>query len=184
MVTKRTGLRTGRSRTVMLALAALLFIAAGCGGQDAPAKMDDETLKRLVADLAAGKAAAAAASISSTELIITGEDGKRTVYGLPKDEFFVSIAPYYETTHPCAIHSLTGCRGELPDTAFDLVIEEESGAKVLEMTVVTPHNGFIDLWLPRNKTFRVTISRDGRSAVSTLSTFEGDPTCITTMQLL
>jgi hypothetical protein len=177
---KRSGARLA---AVSASLALALLLAAGCGGSR-PESSNGETIRQLVADLSSGKADAAAASISATELVVTGVDGKRTVYKLPDDAFFVSIAPYIETTHPCEIHSLTGCRGELPNAEFDLLIEDESGGKVLETTAVSQDNGFIDLWLPRNQTFRVTVSRDGRTAVSRISTFDNDPTCITTMKLL
>lgn len=179
---KRTTRRAGRLLPAAM-LAALLFLAAGCGGKAPEARLDDAALRQLVHDLSVGKVQAASASISSTELVVTDGKGERTVYGLPEDAFFVSIAPYYEHTHPCAIHSLTGCQGELPRTSFDLAVEDESGAMILKKTVVTPDNGFIDLWLERDKTFRVTISRDGHRAVQHISTFEGDPTCITTMRL-
>lgn len=45
-------------------------------------------------------------------------------------------------------------------------------------------NGFIDLWLPRDKTFQVKIEYDGKVTEQEISTFEGDNTCITTMQLI
>jgi len=50
--------------------------------------------------------------------------------------------------------------------------------------MTTFENGFIDLWLPRDKTFNVTIEHNGKVAESVISTFEGDNTCITTMQLV
>jgi hypothetical protein len=53
------------------------------------------------------------ASITFTQLIITDSDDKESVYDLPKEEFFVSITPLINETHPCDIHSLTGCQGEL-----------------------------------------------------------------------
>jgi hypothetical protein len=182
MNAKRLKRTCARLAAISASVAIALMLAAGCGG-NRPESADGETIRQLVSDLSSGKAEAAAASISSTELVVTGADGKRTVYELPGDAFFVSIAPYIETTHPCAIHSLTGCRGELPNTEFDLLIEDASGGKVLEQSVVSQGNGFIDLWLPRNQTFRVTIIREGLTAVALISTFEKDPTCITTMKL-
>jgi len=169
--------------------AVLALMVAGCGengdrGSATSAARNGEAVKKLVSDLSAGKIKAKSASVSATELTVEWPDGERTVHALPQDEFFVSIAPYIDRTHPCVNHSLTGCRGELAGMPFDIRIEDESGAVLLETTAVTPDNGFIDLWLPRNRTFRVTISRDGRTAVSDISTFDGEPTCITTMRLL
>ena len=55
---------------------------------------------------------------------------------------------------------------------------------VVDETMDSLENGFIDLWLPRDKTFQVKIEHDGKTAESEVSTFEGDNTCITTMQLI
>lgn len=43
-------------------------------------------------------------------------------------------------------------------------------------------SGFIDFWLPRDETFTVTIEHDGNVTEKEISSFEGDNTCITTMQ--
>lgn len=187
MMNDRRLARFGKGKAIPFFLLAMFLAAillAGCGGDASQGQMDKDSIKQLVHDLGTGKRQAASASITSTQLIVAGEDGKKEIYALPKDEFFVSIAPYLETTHPCANHSLTGCRGELPNVSFDLLVEDQEGNRIIDGTANTMANGFIDLWLPRNGKFRVTISRDGLTSVSYISTFEGDPTCITTMQLL
>ena len=122
------------------------------------------------------------ASITSHELIVK-DKGKETTFDLPSDEFFVSIAPFVKTTHPCAIHSLTGCQGELVKEDFDVFIQDEDGNVIVDETMTSLENGFIDLWLPRNTKFQVKITYDGKTTESTISTFEGDDTCVTTMQL-
>jgi hypothetical protein len=104
-------------------------------------------------------------------------------YDLPKDEFFVSIAPYIHQTHPCEIHSLTGCRGELANEEFHVFIENTEGNVIVDKKMKTYANGFIDLWLPRNETFTITITKDEKSAQSEISTFEDDQTCVTNMKL-
>lgn len=81
------------------------------------------------------------------------------------------------------MHSLTGCQGELIEKDFDVYIVDEDGNVVLDEKVPSFENGFIDLWLPRDQNFDVKISYNGKTVESTLSTFEGDNTCITTMQL-
>jgi hypothetical protein len=78
---------------------------------------------------------------------------------------------------------LTGCQGELIDQEFDVYIEDEEGNVVIDETLKSQANGFIDLWLPREKTYQVTIVHDGKTAELETSTFRGDNTCITTMQL-
>ena len=122
------------------------------------------------------------ASITSHELIVN-DNGKETTFDLPSDEFFVSIAPFVENTHPCAIHSLTGCQGELVEKDFNVHIQDEDGEVVVDETITSLENGFIDLWLPRDKNFQVKITHDDKTVESQISTFEGDNTCITTMQL-
>src|SRR5690625_7008855 len=74
-------------------------------------------------------------SITSEELIVTDSNDKETTYDLPEDEFFVSIAPFVETTHPCTNHSLTGCQGELVEKEFDVYIEDEEGNVVVDETI-------------------------------------------------
>lgn len=78
---------------------------------------------------------------------------------------------------------MTGCQGEMVDEEFDVYIEDMEGNVILDQTLKSPSNGFIDLWLPRDNTYRVTIAHDGKTAESEFSTFEGDNTCITTIQL-
>lgn len=78
---------------------------------------------------------------------------------------------------------MTGCQGEMVDEEFDVYIEDTEGNVILDQKLISPANGFIDLWLPRDKTYHVTIVHDGKTVASELSTFEGDNTCITTLQL-
>lgn len=66
---------------------------------------------------------------------------------------------------------------------FNVHIEDMDGNIILNKTLKSQVNGFIDLWLPRNKKFLVKIEQQGKEAKAELSTFEGDKTCITTMQL-
>ncbi len=78
---------------------------------------------------------------------------------------------------------MTGCQGELVDKEFAVYIEDEDGNVILDQTMKSQANGFMDFWLPRDKTYQVKIEYDGKIAESEISTFEGDNTCITTMQL-
>lgn len=124
------------------------------------------------------------AFITSEQLIVTDSSNKSTTYDLPKDEFFVSIAPYVKNTHPCATHSLTGCQGELTEQEFKVYIKDTEGTVIVDETMKSQSNGFIDLWLPRDKEYSVTIEQDGIKAKAELSTFKTDNTCVTTMQLV
>ena len=141
-----------------------------------------QDIKEKVHEYSVGSFGDVTASITSHELIVT-DNGKETSFDLPEDEFFVSIAPFVEYTHECAVHSLTGCQGELVKKDFDVYIEDEEGNVVIDETITSLENGFIDLWLPRDKKLQVKIEHDGKTVESEISTFEGDNTCITTMQL-
>jgi len=174
---------------MMIGLLVLVMFLGACG--DTNSKSDDTLkgngeidIKTLVNDYSVGKISDQTASITSTELIVTESDETETTYPLPDDEFFVSIAPFISETHPCTIHSLTGCQGELVDKDLDFYIEDENGQVVVDETFNSGANGFIDLWLPRDQTFQVKINYDGKETKSEISTFEDDGTCITTMQLL
>src|SRR5699024_7565991 len=102
-----------------------------------------------------GNIEAEAASITSSELMVKDENQEETAYELPEDEFFVSIAPFVNETHECDIHSLTGCQGELVDTEFEVYIEDSEGEVI----------------------------KDEEESTSEITTFDGDKTCITDMQM-
>lgn len=157
----------------------MLFTA--CGTKDTNEEAQD--LRALVNDYSSRDITAKSASITSTELIVTNDKDKETRYDISEEEFFVSVAPFINETHPCGNHSLTGCQGELADQDFDLLIEDKDGKVIVDETMNSGPNGFIDLWLPRDQTFQVTITQDEKEVLSEISTFENSGTCITTMQL-
>ncbi|WP_075982927.1 CueP family metal-binding protein [Bacillus massilinigeriensis] len=176
-----------RKIIVISFLAAVML--AGCSGESSttkevtPKKSETQNIKELVQDYSTGKIKDESASITSQKLIVTKNDDSKLTYDLPEDEFFVSIAPYIKKTHPCSDHSLTGCQGELVDEEFDVYIEDTESNVIMDKKVTTQSNGFIDLWLPRDKKYHITIAQDGKKAESEFSTFESDGTCITTIQL-
>jgi len=145
---------------------------------------NNEDIKELVNDYSLRKIKDVNASITSTQLITTDSNGKEEIIDLPEDEFFVSIAPYINKTHPCTNHSLTGCQGEMVNKEFDIKIIDTEGNVIVDKKMQTLENGFIDLWLPRNQTYEITIEHEGKKVNSTFSTFEYDGTCITTLQLI
>lgn len=143
-----------------------------------------DEIKSLVAEYSANKTTDEKASITSTQLIVMDANNNEITYALPEDEFFVSIAPYINETHPCKDHSLTGCQGELVKKEIDVLIENEKGEVIIDETLETLDNGFIDLWLPRNEAFVVKMSYDGKSVTGDITTFEEDGTCVTTLQMM
>lgn len=172
-------------RRILFLLIICLLILTACGNTDGtPSNGEEMDIKQLVQDYSTDKITEGSASITSEELIITHTNGEVTVYPLPEDEFFVSIAPFIEQTHLCAIHSLTGCQGELPEKEFYIYIEDDKGTVIVDEKIRSFNNGFIDLWLKKNNTYQVKIEYEGKIAESKISTFSGDNTCITTMQLM
>jgi len=170
---------------VVVAVVVLIVLWSFGGEQErATVEIDRMEMKQLVQSYSAGTLRDGSASITSQQLIVTHDDGRQQVYDLPDEEFFVSIAPYVEQTHPCAIHSLTGCRGELVAAQFDVLIEDGEGQIIIDEKMYAQPNGFIDLWLPRDDSYEVTVRYEGKIATSTISTNTGDQTCITTMQLM
>ncbi|WP_337969940.1 CueP family metal-binding protein [Virgibacillus salexigens] len=160
----------------------LMLVVIACDDSSSN-KKEENNIKEMVHDYSVNRVDDGTASITSEELIVTDSNNKETTYDLPEDEFFVSIAPFMKATHPCTNHSLTGCQGELVEKEFDVYIQDDEGNVVIDETMTSFKNGFIDLWLPRNKTFQVKIEHGGKVSESEISTFEGDNTCITTMQL-
>ena len=96
-------------RFLLIALLAVAGLSA-CSGETAKqdkaptekaAKQDgDVNIKEMVNGYSTKALTAKSASITSDELIVTAENGKEEVYSLADEEFFVSIAPYVNTTHP------------------------------------------------------------------------------------
>ncbi len=118
--------------------------------------------------------------IDSQKLTVVNQKNKTKEYTLPKDEFFVSIAPYYQMTHPCSIHYLSSCYSELGNQPFEVVIKNKQGEILVDETLVSQENGFIDLWVPRNQEYTIQITHNGSQVETTFSTFNQDDTCITT----
>ncbi|PAE18579.1 hypothetical protein CHH80_21070 [Bacillus sp. 7504-2] len=72
------------------------------GNNAAPSSNNDSVdIKKLVNEYSTGSVEGETASITATQLIVTNEEtDEETVYELPEEEFFVSIAPYIHETHP------------------------------------------------------------------------------------
>ncbi|WP_160036382.1 CueP family metal-binding protein [Paenibacillus sp. An7] len=163
----------------------LILVTVACNNQSYNSELNEagtQDIKEKVHAYSVGSFEDVSASITPEELIVT-DHGKKTSFDLPEDEFFVSIAPFIENTHECAIHSLTGCQGELVNKNFDVLIQDEEGTIVMDDTITSFENGFIDLWLPRDRTYQVKIEYEGKTAESEIGTFKDSNTCITTMRL-
>ncbi|MXR67693.1 MULTISPECIES: CueP family metal-binding protein [Shewanella] len=123
------------------------------------------------------------------EVIASFADGTSATVGIPKDKFFLSIAPFLTNTHPCTNHVPTGCTGELVGEKMHMsAVDVNTGEEILNQMVTTQHDGFIDFWVPRNRELAFTFhygDKNGiyREAKEVLSTYGNSRTCITTMQL-
>lgn len=111
-------------------------------------------------------------------------DGQEHAAALPADQMVVSVAPYLNTTHPCATHYTSSCQGELVNVPIAVTVTDAAGRVIISDTMNTLPNGFLDLWLPRGQELTVRLQNsEGQSASGQLATFEDSPTCITTLQL-
>ena len=78
---------------------------------------------------------------------------------------------------------MSSCQGELVQTKLNVKAVDQSGTVIMDKPVSTLRSGFMELWLPRNRTINLTISGLNRSATDVITTTDGSATCITTMQL-
>jgi hypothetical protein len=123
------------------------------------------------------------ASINSDSLIIK-DNREQVTIDLDEDLFYLSMAPYFNQTHPCGIHSLITCRGELKNETFKVKITNSATDEVImNKSMTSYHNGFIGVWLPKDQTFTIEIEKDGSYATATVETSSGSNTCLTTLKL-
>jgi len=121
-------------------------------------------------------------SVYDDELVVILDDTRVSI-DMPVDEFYLSVAPFIESSHECAFHSATGCRGEMKQEEFFIEFIDTDGNVILSENMMSMSNGFIDLWLPRDIEGTLTITQGELSATKLISTEAGEPTCETTMQL-
>ena len=111
-------------------------------------------------------------------LLYQGED--EVSVPLPEDLFFVSIAPYINDVHPCQVHNLITCRGELYGETMLITITLNDGSVLYSEERTTQANGFIGLWLPAGIEGTLSVEMPNRSVSHPISTYTNSDTCITT----
>lgn len=111
-------------------------------------------------------------------LLYQGEEEVRVP--LPEDLFFVSIAPYINDVHPCQVHNLITCRGELYGETMLITITLNDGTVLYSEERTTQANGFIGLWLPAGIEGTLSVEMPNRSVSYPISTYTNSDTCITT----
>lgn len=123
------------------------------------------------------------ASINGDSLVIKDNKDQITI-DLEDDLFYLSMAPYFDQTHPCGIHSLITCRGELKNESFDVKITDTITQEVIvDKTMTSYNNGFIGVWLPKDRQLTIEIVKDGYQAIANISTSAISNTCLTTLKL-
>ena len=169
--------------TLTLALIIGITTTTGEQKENETSFKDYNDIKDLVDAYSMGKITDSVASITSHEMFVIDNNEDVTVYDYQDEDFFVSIAPFIDQTHPCETHALGDCQGELPEEEFEIRIENDKGDIITDETIASKPNGFIDLWLPRDNTYTITLTYDDKTVTGEITTFKGDDTCITTMQL-
>jgi hypothetical protein len=158
-----------------------LLVDHGLAGLDAR-----EIIERLDTMPMAERPTDLIASIEPNELILTDDQQRRTVLPMPRDEFYVSFAPYVNQTHACHFHSLTTCTGELRNAGIRVkVTDDGTGDVILDESKRTHDNGFLGVWLPRDIDATLTVDHEGLTGTSPITT-KGDQaaTCVTTLRLV
>ncbi|MDN5894065.1 MAG: CueP family metal-binding protein [Nocardioides sp.] len=123
------------------------------------------------------------ASVLPDRLVLSG-GGEEMSLDIPRERFYLSVAPYAERTHACHNHSLTTCTGELPDQDVAVkVIDQATGEVLMDESRTTFSNGFVGLWLPRDIHATLTITSEGARGQADISTTAEAPTCLTTLRL-
>ena len=67
--------------------------------------------------------------------------------------------------------------------SFEVKGIDQNGEIVIDQTVNTLRNGFMELWLPRERVISLLIKHRNVAAKGVLETFDNNPTCVTTFQL-
>lgn len=103
---------------------------------------------------------------------------------LPKDSFYVSVAPWVEQTHDCTWHALTSCLGEMQaEDVHVKVVEKGTRAVLIDEELTTFDNGFLGFWLPRGIEGTITMEQGDLQGRTRFATGDRSPTCLTTLRL-
>ena len=124
------------------------------------------------------------ASVTPTELQLQPGESTAENLAIPEGEFYLSIAPYVEQTHPCTFHSLTTCLGEMGGADIELrIVNTATGEAVVDEARTIADNGFTGIWLKSGNEYEVTVTAGGKTGTQVVTTGPEDPTCLTTLQI-
>jgi hypothetical protein len=120
-------------------------------------------------------------SLVDTQATLSGwKENNQTIAS--ESWFFLSIGPYQNETHRCYYHTL-GCEAELKNAQVSYQIEDLSGSFIIQGEGNTGTNGFLDLYLPLNKTYRIIFNVNGLEGEEKITTSPESPSCITTLKV-
>lgn len=126
------------------------------------------------------------ASIRPDEVLITDANNVEISVPIPEGDFYLSFAPYVNSTHECYFHSLATCRGELGNQDVHVTItDNDFGEVLLDEDSIMFDDGLLGVWLPKDIEATLTVTADGKSATEVISTKNDDDlTCLTTQTLV
>lgn len=150
---------------------------AGLDGQELVETLDETALAERPEGLMA--------SVRYDKVLVSAAGWSEPVpVGIEGDAFYLSVAPYVESTHECYFHSLTTCVGELGNEDVHVTVTDSATGEVLiDDSLTTFDNGFVGMWLPRDIDATLRVETGAGVAETAIGTGPEDPTCITTTQL-
>lgn len=197
-----------RARTAILTAVSLLSVGAlaGCSAITGPATTTPAASQAVTGDAEAILSAQGLSGKSPREVVealdqdpaarplslmasvrydeVTLDDGStQATLPLDGDEFYISVAPYQNSTHDCYFHSLGTCQGELTNTDVHVTVVSEDGDTLVDEDATTYANGFVGFWVPKDIKGTVTITTDGKTGAVDFSSDPEGATCITTLQV-
>lgn len=197
-----------RARTAILTAVSLLSVGAlaGCSTSTGPAATTPATSPAVQGDAEAILSGQGLSGKSPREVVeamdqdpaarplplmasvrydeVTLDDGtNQATLPLDGDEFYISVAPYENSTHDCYFHSLGTCQGELSNTDVHVSVISEDGETLVDEDATTYANGFVGFWVPKDVRGTVTVTANGKKGEVEFSSDPEGATCITTLQL-
>lgn len=115
--------------------------------------------------------------------VILMEGEQQATLPLSGDRFYLSVAPFVDSTHECFFHSLGGCQGEMVKRDIHVMITTQDGKTLVDEDTTTYTNGFVGYWLPKDITGTLKVTADGRTGEVPIATSADSPTCVTTLKL-
>lgn len=169
---------------LVLTLTGLVSLGAAQQAAPTPAQLTGLSARQALARANEWRGAGGVQSyVTSEAVMFKFPGGQQRAVALPAGQMVVAIAPYVNHTHPCKTHYMSGCQGEMMNAPVAVTVKNQAGKTVLNRTMNTMANGFLELWLDRDQTYQVTLKASGKKTTGTLSTKAGSDTCVTTLKL-